>query len=207
MSWAIGSHDSDRRRAKVDRLQACRVRRSGQQEEPRSGGGLNGDVGQGPFGSGGGNEAAGVGPRVDAPLAAGVDNAEAGGVEPAAFIGSGPEADAPGDHGVAQRALGLVVGRRQTRVRDEGDDRVPVVEDFTGKVANLLLDVVAVALAVPLDAGHRALDGLRFRIAVVDPLDEPPQVTHEVTTEAGAVASASARPLRMRWARQRWRRA
>src|SRR5271163_1234284 len=36
MSWAIGSHDSDRRRAKVDRLQACRVRRSGQQEEPRS---------------------------------------------------------------------------------------------------------------------------------------------------------------------------
>src|SRR5271170_897670 len=154
----------------------------------RSGDGSRGELRRRQVRAGGGDEAAGVGPGLDAPLAAGGDDAEAGGVEPAAFIGSGPEADAPGDHGVAQRALGLVVGRRQIRVRDEGDDRVPVVEDFTGQVANLLLDVVAVALAAPLDAGHQALDGLCFRIAVVDPLDEPPQVTHEVTTEAGAVA-------------------
>jgi hypothetical protein len=49
----------------------------------------------------------------------------------------------------SRSALGLVVGRRRARVRDDGDDRVPVVEDSTGEVANLLLDLAPVALAVP----------------------------------------------------------
>src|SRR5271167_4943694 len=80
--------------------------------------------------------------RVGAALSAGVDDAEAGGVEPATLVGSGSEADAPGDHGVAQRAFGLVVGRRQVRVGDERDDRVPVVEDFPRQIANLFFDVV-----------------------------------------------------------------
>ena len=110
-----------------------------------------------------------------------------GGVEAAAFVRPGSEADAPGDHGVAQRALGLIVGRRQARVEDEGDDRVPIVEDFAGQFANLLLDLVPVALAVPLDAGHQPLDGRRVgAFAVVDPLDEAAQVAHEVAAEAGA---------------------
>jgi hypothetical protein len=53
---------------------------------------------------------------------------------------------------VTQGALGLVVGRRQIRVEDEGDDRAPIVEDFAGQFADLLFELVAVALAVPLDA-------------------------------------------------------
>ena len=65
-------------------------------------------------GSRGGDEVAGVGPRVDAAFAAGVDDAEAGGVEAAAFVGSRSIADAARDHGVAQRALGVVVGGRQS---------------------------------------------------------------------------------------------
>ena len=76
--------------------------------------------------------AADIAPCLDAPPAARVDDTERGDVEPAAFVGSGSEADASGDHGVAQGTFGLVVGRRKVRVPDEGDDRVPVVEDFAG---------------------------------------------------------------------------
>src|SRR5271170_1299710 len=155
----------------------------------RSGDGSRGELRRRQVRAGGGDEAAGVGPGLDAPLAAGGDDAEAGGVEPAAFIGAGPEADAPGDHGVAQGALGLVVGRRQVRVRHESDDGLPVVEDLAGEVANLLLDLVPVALAVPLDAGHQPLDGRRFAaLAVVDPLDQAAQVAHEFAAESGAGA-------------------
>src|SRR5271169_4413320 len=155
----------------------------------RSGCGSRGDYGQRQIGSGGGDEVAPVGPRLDAPPAAGVDDAEAGGIESAAFVGSGSEADAPGDDGVAQGALGVVVGRRQARIEDEGDDRVPVVEDFAGQLANLLLDLVPIALATPLDAAHQPLDGLRVAaLAVLDPLDEAAQVAHEIATEAGAGA-------------------
>src|SRR5271156_1725113 len=139
----------------------------------RSGDGSRGELRRRQVRAGGGDEAAGVGPGLDAALAAGGDDAEAGGVEAAAFVRSGPEADAPGDHGVAQGALSVVVGRRQPRVEDEGDDGVPVVEDFAGQLANLRLDLVAVALATPLDAAHQPLDGLCVRaLAGVDSLDE-----------------------------------
>src|SRR5271155_3625924 len=154
----------------------------------RSGDGFRGDCGQRQVRPGGGDEAAGVGPGLDVPLAAGGDDAEAGGVEPAAFVGSGAEADAAGDDGVAQRALGLVVGRRQPRVEDEGDDRIPIVEDFAGELANLLLDLVPVAPAVPLDAAHQPLDGRRVAaLAIVDPLDQAAQVAHQVATGACAI--------------------
>ena len=90
---------------------------------------------------------------------------------------------------MAQGTLGLVVGRRQVRVPDEGDDRVPVVEDFAGQFADLLLELVAVALAVPLDARHQPLDGSSVAaLSVVDPLDEAAQVADQVTTEAGTGA-------------------
>src|SRR5271155_70338 len=155
----------------------------------RSGDGSRGELRRRQVRAGGGDEAAGVGPGLDAPLAAGGDDAEAGGVEPAAFIGSGPEADAPGDHGVAQGALGLVVGGGRVGGRHESDDGLPVVEDLAGEIANLLLDLVPVALAVPRDAGHQPLDGRRFAaLAVVDPLDQAAQVAHEFAAESGAGA-------------------
>jgi hypothetical protein len=72
-------------------------------------------------------------------LRQGVDDAERGGVEAAAFFRAGSEADPSGDHGVAQGALGVVVGRRQGGIGDEGDDGVPIVEDFAGEFANFLL--------------------------------------------------------------------
>jgi len=64
-------------------------------------GGLRGDHGQREVGSGGGDEAASIGPLLDAAPSASVDDAETGGVEPAAFIGPGSKADASCDHGVA----------------------------------------------------------------------------------------------------------
>ncbi len=66
-------------------------------------------------------------------LAASVNDAERGGIEPASFNGSRVEADAPEDHGVAVRAFGIiVVGGRHIRIANEGDHRVPVIEDFAG---------------------------------------------------------------------------
>src|ERR1019366_1377705 len=85
------------------------------------------------------------------------------------------------------RALGVVVRWRQVRVRDEGDDGAPVVEDFTGQIANLLLDLMPVALTVPFDAVRQPLEGVRVG-SVVDPLDEAPEVADQIATEAGASA-------------------
>src|SRR4051812_35190054 len=111
-----------------------------------------------------------IDPGIDAALAAGVDDAEAGGVEAAAFIGPGAEADAARDDGMPQRPFGVVVRGRQQRLGDEGDHRLPIVEDFARKSTHLLLDRVLVALAVPLDAGQQALDS-GVVVAVPDPLD------------------------------------
>ena len=83
--------------------------------------------------AGGGKEVPGIGGDIECALAAGIDDAEAGGIETAAFVGPGSEADAPGDHGVAQGTLGLVVGRRQRWIVDERDDRIPVVEDLRAR--------------------------------------------------------------------------
>ena len=155
----------------------------------RSGDGSGGDFGRGQVRAGGGDQAACVVPCLDAARAAGVDDAEGCGVEAAAFVGSGSEADAPCDHGVAQRALGVIVGRRQLRIVDEGDDGVPIVEDFAGQFADFLLVLVPVALAVPFYARHQPIDGWRLRVrAVVDALDEAAQIANQVVAEAGVRA-------------------
>ena len=162
----------------------------------RSGCGSRGDRGRRLANSGGGDQAADVVPGLDAALAAGVDHAERGGVEAAALVGAGSEADAPRDDGMAQRALGVVVGRRQGAIVDEGDDGVPVVEDFAGEFADFLLVLVAVLLAVPFYARHQPLDGGRLRVlAVVDALDQTAQVANQIGAEiaAGAVIALGER--------------
>ena len=78
----------------------------------------------------------------------------------------------PWDDGVAQRGLGVVVGRRQIRVFGEGDDRLPIGEDFTREGAHFLLQFILIALTIPADFGDEALDG-GLLIALRDPLNEP----------------------------------
>ena len=95
--------------------------------------------------------------------------------------------DAACDHGVTERPLGVVVGRRQVQVRDEGDDGAPVVEDFTGQIANFVVDLMPVARTVPFDSGRQTLEGVRVG-SVVDPLDQAAQVAREIATETGARA-------------------
>src|SRR5271165_686568 len=59
------------------------------------------------------------------------------------------------------------------------DDGVPIVEDFTSQFADFLLVLVPVALAVPFEARHQALDGRRgTALAVMDALDQAAQVAH-----------------------------
>ena len=131
-------------------------------------------------------ECASVGPGVDAPLSEGVDDAEAGGIEPAALVGSGSEAHA-GDHGVLKaRSASLLVGGRL------GSETNATTASQSLRISpanrgNLLFDVVPVALAVPFDAGHQSLDGVEV-VAVMDPLDEAAKIAHEVATEAGTGA-------------------
>src|SRR3954465_6271586 len=123
---------------------------------PPSGRQLRGDAGQGCAFSCGGDQVTRIGPGIDATLAAGVDDAQPSGVEPTAFIGPGAEGDAARDNGMTERPLGIVVRRRQQRIGDEGDDRLPVIEDFPGEGPDLLLDLVLVALAGALAAGPAA---------------------------------------------------
>jgi hypothetical protein len=59
---------------------------------------------------------------------------------------------------VPQGTLGVVVGRRQVRVVDESDDRLPIVQDFAGERANFLLSLVLIALAIPADSSDQAFD-------------------------------------------------
>jgi hypothetical protein len=72
-------------------------------------------------------------------------------------------------------------------------------KDFPGEIANLLVDVMPVALTVLFCAVRQPLERLRVG-SVADALDEAAQVSRQFAPEA------SARALRMRWARQRWRR-
>ena len=57
-------------------------------------------------------------------MAAGINDAERGDIEPVPFIGLRTEADAPGDHLMGERAFGIIiiiVGGRQNRIGDEGN--------------------------------------------------------------------------------------
>ena len=97
--------------------------------------------------SGGGDHLSGKYPWVSTALAARVDDAEAGGVEAAAFVGSGPERNVACDDGMAQGALSVVVRGRQPRIIDKCHDGIPVVEDFPSQCPHLFLDFPLVALA------------------------------------------------------------
>src|SRR3954468_4671663 len=118
------------------------------------------------------------------------DDGQGGGVGGAPFLGSRSEAEAPGNDGQAQGALGLVVGRRQGMVGDEGDDGAPVVEDFTGEAADFLGLVIAVELASPFQAGlDRVEDGMVLVLG--DGLDQAAQFADQPLSEADAVGMDS----------------
>src|SRR4051812_39139080 len=127
-----------------------------------------------------------VGPGVDTATSAGFDDAEFSGIGGAAFFGSRSEAEAPGDDGQAQGALGLVVGWRQGMVGDEGDDGAPVVEDFPGKRTDFLGLVIAVELAGPFQASlDRVEEGMVLVLS--DGLDQAAQFADQPLAEADAV--------------------
>ena len=161
---------------------------------PRSGSGRSRQLGMRSTGPRCRDEVARIGPGIGLPLAARFHHGDCGGVEAAAFIGSGAEPDQPCQDDVAQRALGVVVCGWQQRIGDEGDDGIPIAEDFTGERAHLLLEVVLVALTVPLDAAEQALDRpFSFRIPlggllVGDFLDQTSQIPQKVASKARAAA-------------------
>ena len=62
------------------------------------------------------DEIACIGRHVASALAADFDDTEGGGIAAAALVGAGSKADPPGNDGVAQSALGIVVGRRQVGI-------------------------------------------------------------------------------------------
>ena len=97
--------------------------------------------------SGVGNEITGISRHVEGTFATGLDDAEGRGITPAPFVSAGSEADTTGDDRMAQGAFGIVVGRRQAAVIDEGDHRIPVVEDLTRESANFVLGLVSIALS------------------------------------------------------------
>src|SRR3954466_671960 len=95
-----------------------------------------------------------VAPRFDAAAAAGLEDAQSGGVGRRALLGAGAVGDPPSDDGVPQGPFGLVVGGGQLGVGDEGGDRGPVVEDLAGERPDLLGVIVTVELAGALQAGE-----------------------------------------------------
>lgn len=140
--------------------------------------------------AGGVDQVAGIGRHVEYALAAGLDDAESGGIASAAFIGAGSEADTAGDDGMTQSALGIVVGRWQAGIEDESDHGIPVVEDLAREGTDLVLDLVSIALAVPLQSGEQPLDG-SVTGAGGDLLDEAAQITCDLAAEGGAGAVAT----------------
>ncbi len=57
-----------------------------------------------------------------------------------------------------EHAFGIIVGGQLVRIGDEGNYRDPVIEDFVGQPAYRGIDLMAIALAVPLDVRGQALD-------------------------------------------------
>ena len=62
--------------------------------------------------------------------AAGVDDTGQQGEVTRPLGRAGAVADLPQDHPMPQGAFGLVVGQRPRRVREDGKDRLPVVQEF-----------------------------------------------------------------------------
>ncbi len=93
---------------------------------------------------------------------------------------------------MAQSAFGVIVRRRQVRMSDEGDHRLPVVEDLSREIAYLFLDLMLIDLAVPLDAHEQALDGVII-MTVFDPLDQSSQIANQIVAKATARTVITAR--------------
>lgn len=93
---------------------------------------------------------------------------------------------------------GLVVGRRQGVVADEGDDGGPVVEDFTGELADFFGVVIAMELAGPFQP---SLDGVEDDMASATAVIRlrSSRTSHSPKrTPSGLRPPARARPLRIR---------
>jgi hypothetical protein len=68
---------------------------------------------------------------------------------------------------------------------DEGDHRIPVVEDLARQRTRLVLDLAPIALAVRLQAGEQPPDG-SIAAAGCHLFDEAAQVTSDLAAESGA---------------------
>jgi len=93
---------------------------------------------------------------------------------------------------MAQSAFGVIVRRRQVRISDEGDRRLPVVEDLSREMAYFFLDLMLIDLAVPLDAHEQAHYGVII-ITVFDPLDQSSQIANQIVAKATARTVITAR--------------
>ena len=132
-----------------------------------------------------GDDLASIGQGIEVALAAGVDEAEAGGVESTSFAcsgsGCGAEADAEHDDGMPQQppaSCWSVTAADWRCQRSTG----PCRGGGPRQSANLLLDLAFVTLAVLLDAGQQTLDG----VVVPAPLDQAPHVADQIVPEGGA---------------------
>jgi hypothetical protein len=127
-----------------------------------------------------------VAPRFDTAAAAGLQDAQSGGVGRRALLGAGAVGDPPGDDGVTQGALGLVVGGGQIGVGDEGGDCRPVVEDLAGERPNLLGLVIAVELAGALQPGEHRIDDARTG-ALGNLVDQAAHLAQQPRPDVGAL--------------------
>jgi hypothetical protein len=126
-----------------------------------------------------------VTPRFDSAAAAGLEDAQGGGVGRRALLGAGAVGDPPGDDGIAQRPFGLIVGGRQLGVGNEGSDRGPVVEDLAGQRPDLLGFIVAVELAGALQPGEDRVDDACAG-ALGHLVDQRPDLAQEPVAEIDA---------------------
>src|SRR5947209_7995380 len=108
--------------------------------------------------AGSGQQVSDVAPGFDAAAAAGLEDAQGGGVGRRALLGTGAVGDRPGDDGVPQGPFGLVVRGGQLGVGDEGGDCGPVVKNLTRERPDLLGVIVAVELAGAFQPGKDGVD-------------------------------------------------
>src|SRR3954447_25140534 len=127
-----------------------------------------------------------IAPRFDTTAATGLKDAQSGGVGRRALLGAGAVGDPPGDDGVTQGALGLVVGGGQIGIGDEGSDGGPVVQHLAGERPDFFGLVIAVAFAGPLQAGENGIDDSGAG-ALGDLVDEAADFAQQPRPEVGAL--------------------
>ena len=150
-----------------------------------------------------------VGPWIEMSAATGFDNGKGSGVGGAAFLCPGAEAEPAGNDGDPERSLRFIIRGRQPGIGDEGDDRRPIVEDFPCQRPDFLGFVIPVPQAGPFQPG---LDGVEDGVALIFSATAWIRPRSSRTSQSpkrapsGDSPPAKASPLRIRWARQRWRR-